>query len=51
MFFVVRYRKILDISSGLILFQRHFLEGLYRPGGGGGVGERRGVGVCVRDKE
>ena len=42
---MVQYRKISDVSPGLILFQRHFFEA-YNGGGVGGWG-----GFCVREKE
>ena len=43
---MVQYRKISDVSPGLILFQRHFFEAYNGGGGGGGGGvlrQRKGV--------
>ena len=36
---MVQYRKISDVSPGLILFQRHFFEAYNGGGGGGGGGD------------
>ena len=44
------YRKKPDISPGLILFQRHFLGGLYPGGQGGGEGLLTGGGILRQRK-
>ena len=40
---MVQYRKISDVSPGLILFQRHFFEAYHGGGVGGILRQRKGV--------
>ena len=48
---MVQYRKISDVSPGLILFQRHFFEAYNGGEGEGRVGGGGWGGFCVREKE